>query len=307
MKITLLRNNVTDTATLDAGIAQAKTWCATIGLDLEFTIHDTARQFSSIHYANDVNPDGYIVDPTQIFQEAKSLAPDFDCCVLIFDHSKITGGMPTNPADNGQDIQMSTEWYVTFPEVFASFLLHELCHFLFSSQIVLPDITHLQYQSTQYHNKQNWEWYLYLLGTLRSSWPVVAPSSPIVELTRTSDDGKETRGTLTYGTFSCDTLERPWLANQRNISCIPKGTYQCKWAFKGNSLAFHFLVQNVPNRSGIFIHQGNYVTDSEGCILLGRGWGDVNHDGEQDVLSSRVTLASFEQLLNKQPFTLVIK
>jgi hypothetical protein len=63
-------------------------------------------------------------------------------------------------------------------------------------------------------------------------------------------------------------LELPFLNNQKTISCIPKGIYNCT-PRSSKKFSKHFLVQNVPGRSTILIHVGNYPKDTTGCILLG--------------------------------------
>lgn len=80
-------------------------------------------------------------------------------------------------------------------------------------------------------------------------------------------------------------LELPWLDNQRNISCIPKGAYKAR---KHNSPKFgeSLWIQDVPNRSEILIHKGNFYTDILGCILIGIGLSDINKDGFVDVTRS---------------------
>jgi hypothetical protein len=65
------------------------------------------------------------------------------------------------------------------------------------------------------------------------------------------------------------TLEEPWRENQRGKSCIPAGTYKM---FKRLSPArgiFVWELKDVPGRSNIQIHVGNFLTDTEGCILVG--------------------------------------
>lgn len=66
------------------------------------------------------------------------------------------------------------------------------------------------------------------------------------------------------------TLELPWKSNTKNISCIPMGTYDC---VPHNSARFKniYRLLDVPGRSGILIHIGNYLKEIEGCILPGRG------------------------------------
>lgn len=130
---------------------------------------------------------------------------------------------------------------------------------------------------------------------------------PVVTLQRTVDDGIETRGNLTYGDFVCSTLERPWKNNELNISCVPAGTFICQQEYLGTMKGVYYELQNVKERTGIFIHPGNYVTDVEGCILLGKDFADLNGDGELDITSSVETISAFDELMKGEPFTLVIK
>lgn len=71
----------------------------------------------------------------------------------------------------------------------------------------------------------------------------------------------------------------PWKDNKPNISCIPQGLYNVT---RGNTSQHKdvFKVLNVPNRSGVLIHPGNYgcdvvignlthKSDSLGCYLPG--------------------------------------
>ena len=91
------------------------------------------------------------------------------------------------------------------------------------------------------------------------------------------------------GTELCRIVERPWLDNQRKISCIPTGKYQLgfyqagskfypkyrtKFANIGNDRGM-IIINDVPGRSHILIHRGNFPTNSWGCLLtnlsVGRG------------------------------------
>jgi len=76
------------------------------------------------------------------------------------------------------------------------------------------------------------------------------------------------------GESFCDTLENPWLDNQRNVSCIPEGQYKVRLRLPRESATrdyLHLLVQDVPNRSYILFHIGNTAKDTSGCILVGNG------------------------------------
>ena len=82
----------------------------------------------------------------------------------------------------------------------------------------------------------------------------------------------------------CDTLENPWVDNQRNISCIPEGVYPVRLRLPRESATrdyIHLLVQNVPDRDWILFHKGNFPKDTSGCILVGIGT-------EQDVVHNSV-------------------
>jgi len=72
-------------------------------------------------------------------------------------------------------------------------------------------------------------------------------------------------------------LELPWKDNQQKVSCIPLGTYSVK---RRHSDRFkeHFHIQDVPNRTWILIHPGNYYTQIMGCVLVGGGFSDINND-----------------------------
>jgi hypothetical protein len=49
-------------------------------------------------------------------------------------------------------------------------------------------------------------------------------------------------------------------------------------------------IQDVPGRSEILIHKGNYYTDILGCVLIGTGLSDINKDGITDVVSSKTAI-----------------
>lgn len=86
-------------------------------------------------------------------------------------------------------------------------------------------------------------------------------------LTRIAKPGA-TFGVLSTDDFPlCVTLELPWLNNTVGDSCIPVGTYHCV-PHDSPDHPNVWEVTNVPGRSEILIHNGNYLKDTEGCILV---------------------------------------
>ena len=74
------------------------------------------------------------------------------------------------------------------------------------------------------------------------------------------------------------TVERPWIGNQPRVSCIPIGEYDCepRRYNKGGYDAVEVL--NVPKRTHILLHIGNYVRNSNGCILINSRHGAFNQE-----------------------------
>lgn len=119
-------------------------------------------------------------------------------------------------------------------------------------------------------------------------------------LTRFQETSKSTIGRLEHnGNLLGFTLELPWKNNQRQISCIPKGIYKVVPRFSPK-YKNHFHILDVPNRTFILIHVGNYPKDSLGCVLFG-----TNYSTDM-VGNSR---AAMQTLLTKFPkgFTLTIQ
>jgi hypothetical protein len=113
-----------------------------------------------------------------------------------------------------------------------------------------------------------------------------------LSLVRNPSDGISTIGQLCIdGMLYCHTLERPAVQ-------IPIGTYpieltdsldltcQCPDGTISHLLP---LLDNVPGRSAIRIHGGNYPRDSEGCILVGFQVGQDSIFESQNALEGLMT------------------
>lgn len=105
--------------------------------------------------------------------------------------------------------------------------------------------------------------------------------------------------------FECKTLELPWLDNIKFRSCIPTGVYwvEKRWSWKFKN---HFHILDVPNRTWILIHAGNFYTQTSGCILVGDDLTYINRDKYIDIYNSRKTLKKLYKLL-PQSFKLTIQ
>ncbi|NME67204.1 DUF5675 family protein [Flammeovirga aprica] len=131
-----------------------------------------------------------------------------------------------------------------------------------------------------------------------------------VIIVRLEDSGKQTIGHLSVfdgkeKLMEAKTLELPDKNNARSISCIPRGTYLCK-PYSSKNYPNHYEVKNVPNRSHILFHEGNFNHNTEGCILMGKSFKDLNRDGELDVTSSVPTFEKFNGHLDRETFLLQI-
>lgn len=88
--------------------------------------------------------------------------------------------------------------------------------------------------------------------------------------------GAATVGVLQFDGLSFCTLELPWRGNERNVSCVPQGDYTLQIRrsplikrITGGHHLYAWQVMDVPCRSFILFHPGNFASDTEGCILIG--------------------------------------
>src|SRR3990172_491156 len=102
------------------------------------------------------------------------------------------------------------------------------------------------------------------------------------------------------------TLEKNWVDNQKNISCIPAGSYRCVRRLYHKHGYWTFEVMGVPGRTAILIHSGNTEDDSMGCILVGESFGVLKE--KTAILSSKEGFKEFmERLKGQDEFLLVIE
>lgn len=94
--------------------------------------------------------------------------------------------------------------------------------------------------------------------------------------------------------FQCATLE-PKVREKKIMGCtaIPSGTYEVKYQYSSKFAAQMPFLQNVPNFSGVMIHVGNEVKNTQGCILVG-----THNDSEKAyIYNSRLTFNLLDKLI----------
>lgn len=109
-------------------------------------------------------------------------------------------------------------------------------------------------------------------------------------------------------------LELAWRGNKRSVSCIPPGIYPLKYKTYGrfyNRYKERFehqfvpLVCNVPGRSEILFHIGNYPKDTLGCVLVGEYAGIDNPDFIKN--STTAYKKFYKEISKKKPQYLVVE
>ena len=125
----------------------------------------------------------------------------------------------------------------------------------------------------------------------------------MITVVREKEQTTQTKGALTFGIFICPTLELAWKDNKKVISCIPIGTYTWRKRERTKNIPYtHILIENVQNRDGICIHAANYASGNKvqlkGCIAVGSGYADIDKDGNEDIINSKLT---FEKLMSLLP------
>ena len=73
---------------------------------------------------------------------------------------------------------------------------------------------------------------------------------------------------LVDGKATCHTLELPYRDNKSEISSIPAGHYK-GFVRTDGARGWRIELKNVPQRTNVQIHVGNYTRDTTGCTLVG--------------------------------------
>ena len=100
-----------------------------------------------------------------------------------------------------------------------------------------------------------------------------------------------------YKNFNFCVLELPDLDNQKNISCIPEGVYSAKKRISPGKQYEVIEFIDVPNRTFIQAHYGNYTRQLLGCQLYGDGLKFIDDDNIIDITNSEKTIKMLLSML----------
>lgn len=92
-------------------------------------------------------------------------------------------------------------------------------------------------------------------------------------------------------------IERGWLNNQQNISCVVAGVYPLILEYSHKFDRLLWELKGVPNRSECKIHPANFWDQLNGCMAIGDGLSDIDGDGYYDVTNSVDTINEFHLLM----------
>ena len=129
-------------------------------------------------------------------------------------------------------------------------------------------------------------------------------------LQRQESGDQGTVGRLMLDGLTWRTLELPWRANQKGLSCIPLGKYIFKWS-NSPKHGMCYEAQKVPNRTDIQIHSANFAGDESkgytcqllGCIALGMKMGLLGNKDEKEqlaILRSKEAVAEFHKATKEE-------
>ncbi|MDO6775805.1 DUF5675 family protein [Shewanella sp. 3_MG-2023] len=103
-------------------------------------------------------------------------------------------------------------------------------------------------------------------------------------------------GETTLGKLSIDGESKSWFVLEPggpdstiegSDKRISTGTYKIS-PYSSPKYLNVYELKNIPGRTKILIHAGNYHENTEGCIMPGLSWGLVNQKGHYYVSSSRI-------------------
>ena len=98
------------------------------------------------------------------------------------------------------------------------------------------------------------------------------------------------------------TLENPLRATHHD-SLIPAGVYALK-PYSSQRWPDVYQIMDVPGRTSILIHHGNFESDMTGCVLVGMGAGILRDQAA--VLQSKQAMDYLRKILGKSEHSIEI-
>jgi len=124
-----------------------------------------------------------------------------------------------------------------------------------------------------------------------------------VEIFRTFQDKKQTSGICTifnedrFALFSTVCLERGWQNNERNVSCLPKGSYPLVLEHSNRFGKDLWEIKESEPRTECKFHSASFWHDLNGCISLGVRYKHIDTDDYLDLSYSKFTMDRFHSVL----------
>lgn len=194
MKILILKNNILQPVVYNEGLSILKQQLSSIGFPFTITEQDTDTVFTGLVTENAEKKIVTLIPPAQI----EPFKGKNDAVILVFDADRVSP-RPTNPADNGNIIQIPCQWFNNIPSGFSDYFLHELCHLLFAKS-GQKDITHLMnnrdwdpalYDKLNIGGKPLSNFYLYLINSLKAYWDTTVSKETVLRFGSKGDKVKE--------------------------------------------------------------------------------------------------------------------
>ena len=93
--------------------------------------------------------------------------------------------------------------------------------------------------------------------------------------------------------FNSHVLERGWNDNQKNVSCVPEGTYDLRLEWSPKFQMDLWEAYGVPKRSECKFHAANFWNELNGCFSPGEARFNIGRDKELDMIYSTDMLTLF--------------
>ena len=93
-------------------------------------------------------------------------------------------------------------------------------------------------------------------------------------------------------------LELTWKDNAKKVSCIPAGHYVIMPEHHEKFGDCFRITSEIPGRSGVLLHIGNFPKNTEGCLLIGMGFSDLDADGLFEANRSTQAMSYLFQLVS---------